>query len=88
MENLLKYVRKVVTLIEEILNKSLYYANNKTCQFNCDDCDEHSLYDNNINICYYCNENEENEILFQMVHVFLNVKKTFKKIENVTIPYY
>ena len=62
MENLLNYVKKVMKLIEKIVNKSLYYANNKTCQSN---CDEHSLYDNNINICYYCNENEGNEILFQ-----------------------
>ena len=61
-------------LIEEIVNKSLYYANNKTCQSN---CDEKSLFDNNINICYYCNENEGNEILFQKGSFFCECEEDF-----------
>ena len=75
MENvLLKYVKKVMKLIEEIVNKSLYYSNNKTCQSN---FDEHSLYDNNINICYHCNENEGNEILFQNGSYFSECEEDF-----------
>ena len=75
MENvLLKYVKKVMKLIEEIVNKSLYYSNNKTCQSN---FDEHSLYDNNINFCYYCNEKEGNEILFQSGSCFSECEEDF-----------
>ena len=43
-------------------NKSEFYVHNKTCQ---NKCEKYALYDNDTNICYYCNEKNTKLKYFQ-----------------------